>query len=318
MSKVPVGTDAELAEVLVAALERAEEPLPLGKLAEQAPTPFRKAKDRFEPILNDLVARGRLHQFTEFGRAKGPRFWTRDQGHFAREQILRKVEQKGPGRPNDLWKPLQLRIKDWSKSQFTALLSSLIQEGKIRELPPLPGSRVKRLSIHPPNPREYLDKVFEKSVARPLRKIIDQLREAGAPPAELLKDANALWRETLTSLALGPDAERATNSPTHTPPSVPEVNIAQALAEEFILQGMLFLKPNAAQGAMVALPDLRRHLHDALPSKEAFDAAVLRLAEQGRVDLHFHSFPASLCESEKQALVMDKKGTYYMGIVLRN
>jgi hypothetical protein len=317
MSTVPVGTDAELAEVLVAALERAEEPLPLSKLAEQAPIPFRKARDRFEPILNDLTARGRLFRFSAY-RAKGSRFWARDQSHYARELIVGMVAQKGPQRPNELWKPLQTRLKDWSKEQFAALLPALIQESRIRELPALPGTKVKRLSIHPPNPSEYLGKVFEKSVAKPLRKIIDLLREAGAPPAELLKDANALWRETLTALALGPDAERATDTPTRTPPSLPEVNITQALAEEFILQGMLFLKPNAAQGAMVALPDLRRHLYDALPSKEAFDAAVLRLAEQRRVDLHFHSFPASIGEAEKQALVMDKKGTYYMGIVLRN
>jgi hypothetical protein len=315
---VAPAADAELAEVLIAALNRGDEPLALTKLGEQVPTPFKKAKNRFESILNELVAQGRLHQFSAFGRTKGPRFWTRDANHFARELIVRMVAQKGPTRPNDLWKPLSLRLKDWSKEQFGSLLLSLIQERRIRELPPLPGSKVKRLSVHPPSAREYLGKVFEKSVAKPLRKIIGLLREAGVSPAELREDANAIWRETLASLARLPHTERTTDKQSRIMPSLPEVNIAQALAEEFVLQGMTSLKPNAAQGAMVALPDLRKHLHDALPTKEAFDAAVLRLAEAGRVDLHFHSFPASLAEPEKAALVTDGKGNFYMGIVLRS
>ncbi len=319
MTTVPIasGTEAELAEVLVAALDRAEEPLAVTKLGKLLPTPFKKANKSFDAILNELANQGRIHRFHPFRSGKKPRFWTRTASHYARELIVQLVAKKGPSRPNELWTPIHSRLKDWPKEQFTELLPSLLQEGRIRELPPLPGTKVKRLSVHPPNPREYLAKVFEKSVAKPLRKIFDLLREEGVPPFELKKDANAIWQETLAALAPGSNREGTAGPSSRMPTSLPEVNIAQALAEEFILQGMTSLKPNAAQGAMVALPDLRRHLHDALPAKETFDAAVLRLAKAGRVDLHFHSFPASLDEQEKAGLVTDGKGTYYMGIVLR-
>jgi hypothetical protein len=51
--------------------------------------------------------------------------------------------------------------------------------------------------------------------------------------------------------------------------------------------------------------------------KEEFDRAVLKLAETGRIDLHRHTFPASLDDSERAALVKDERDNYFIGIVLR-
>ena len=48
---------------------------------------------------------------------------------------------------------------------------------------------------------------------------------------------------------------------------------------------------------------------------EMFHANVaLELAEQGKVWLHRHAYPA---QAKKEDVVKDDKGNYYMGIVLR-
>jgi len=51
-----------------------------------------------------------------------------------------------------------------------------------------------------------------------------------------------------------------------------------------------------------------------LPKKD-FDRAVLSLASQGKVALHHHDFPTSLSQAEREALVQDERGTYYVGVV---
>lgn len=56
-------------------------------------------------------------------------------------------------------------------------------------------------------------------------------------------------------------------------------------------------------------------------SKERFDMAALRLVqrygEPGATDaviLHYHDYPASLSQEERDEMVRDKEGTYYIGI----
>lgn len=51
----------------------------------------------------------------------------------------------------------------------------------------------------------------------------------------------------------------------------------------------------------------------ALP-KEEFDEIALKLARDGRVVLHYHDFPASLRKTQRDALIKDPKGIYYVGI----
>jgi len=51
--------------------------------------------------------------------------------------------------------------------------------------------------------------------------------------------------------------------------------------------------------------------------KKTFDDLALQLAREGVVELHFHDFPASLPDSERAELVVDAKGTHYVGITPR-
>jgi hypothetical protein len=51
--------------------------------------------------------------------------------------------------------------------------------------------------------------------------------------------------------------------------------------------------------------------------KQLFDRAVLELARQGRLSLHRHDFPSSLSPAERDELVTDGAGAYYVGMALR-
>jgi hypothetical protein len=64
------------------------------------------------------------------------------------------------------------------------------------------------------------------------------------------------------------------------------------------------IKPAAATGAPVLISDLRTEFSSL--GKEAFDAEMLKLAEQGRIALHRHDHAASLPEAERDKLVKDK------------
>jgi hypothetical protein len=74
------------------------------------------------------------------------------------------------------------------------------------------------------------------------------------------------------------------------------------------------IEPGAERGALVVSRDLRRA---ARLEKETFDRTVLDLARQGRLSLHRHDYPASLTAAERDDLVTDGAGTYYVGVALR-
>ena len=65
------------------------------------------------------------------------------------------------------------------------------------------------------------------------------------------------------------------------------------------------------------LRDLRRSMDFQNVDKSAFDQAVLRLADQGKVALHRHDFPAGLSTEDRAELVTDATGDFYVGIALR-
>lgn len=48
-------------------------------------------------------------------------------------------------------------------------------------------------------------------------------------------------------------------------------------------------------------------------SKQRFDEAALDLARKRRIVLHHHDYPAGLTDAERDALVTDTEGTYYVG-----
>ncbi len=84
-----------------------------------------------------------------------------------------------------------------------------------------------------------------------------------------------------------------------------------------ILDTMQALNPQVANGDSVYLPHLRTALKDRFPDKVSFDRAVLALVEQRRVQLQSHPVPAQLKPAERESMIEDGSGSYYMVIGLR-
>ena len=74
------------------------------------------------------------------------------------------------------------------------------------------------------------------------------------------------------------------------------------------------IEPGAERGALVGARELRRAVR--LP-KPDFDHAVLELARQGQLSLHRHDYATSLTPQERDELVTDGDGTFYVGMALR-
>ena len=78
-----------------------------------------------------------------------------------------------------------------------------------------------------------------------------------------------------------------------------------------MLEKMVEIEPAARQQALVSIRELRASMH--LPP-EIFDRAILDLANQGKIWLHRHAYPA---QAEQEEVVKDEEGHCYMGMVLR-
>src|SRR5262245_33887263 len=117
MNLAPKVAEAELARYLLDLLASAEEPLPASKLAQLAPSPFRKQKKIFGPILEDLVAEGRAYRFSPF-HSQQPRYWIYDARHYARTLIVYLLTHKGPCKPTEVAKGIKSRLKGWPTEEL--------------------------------------------------------------------------------------------------------------------------------------------------------------------------------------------------------
>src|SRR5205823_4239405 len=153
----------------------------------------------------------------------------------------------------------------------------------------------KRLSTRPPDPRDYLEDA--------LKLIYRNLDEEGVSRAEVDAAARAMFE--LTPAA--PAEPKPAPAPVSLGPEPREADLGQAILD------MMKIEPAAANGALVSLRDLRRRMDFQVTDKGAFNAAVLRLADEGRISLHRHDYPASLSAEEQAELVPDGRGSYYIG-----
>jgi hypothetical protein len=90
-----------------------------------------------------------------------------------------------------------------------------------------------------------------------------------------------------------------------------------APSDSAILDAMRQLNPRVEQGDLVYLPHLRTALKDRFPDKVSFDRAVLALTEQRRVQLQSHPVPAQIKPAERESMIEDGSGSYYILIGLR-
>jgi hypothetical protein len=85
-------------------------------------------------------------------------------------------------------------------------------------------------------------------------------------------------------------------------------------APDQILEALASLEPR--KGLLVTAPRLYRALPPDLRKSE-IDAALIRLQNDRRVILHLHSNPQSLPAGERQSLIEDATGNFYVGVSWR-
>jgi hypothetical protein len=96
--------------------------------------------------------------------------------------------------------------------------------------------------------------------------------------------------------------------------SAPHANGATTDGRSDFLAALDRLAAEDPSSALLPVRALRRRLS---LGKREFDDLALRLAREGVVSLHYHDFAASLPESERNELIVDARGTHYVGIAPR-
>lgn len=274
------------------AVQRAEGPLTAKELSGQLVAPLKMAEAALTTMLKEYVEAGTLHAIPK-ATAKGkPRYWNRDALEFGRLAVLKALADKGPQTQAELKKG----AKGLTATQFEQLFQSLLHSRAITPHPPL-GKPAKALfGSRPPAPERYL-----KDVGVQLTKVIAQLTAANVPREEV--------RRALVQLI---EAAGIPFGSTTAPRG--ETTPAEPASSADLIALMTRIEPGAERGALVTAGDLRRA---ARLDKSQFDRAVLDLARQGRLSLHRHDYAASLGPAERDELVTDGAGTYYVGMALR-
>jgi len=81
-----------------------------------------------------------------------------------------------------------------------------------------------------------------------------------------------------------------------------------------IMNAMLTLRPDAKGGALLEIRRLRAAV---TWPKDRFDRALLDLAGSGAVSLHHHDHASGLSAAEREALVADGRGNFFLGVAYR-
>ena len=238
-----------------------------------------------QPALKELVDAGRAHVWQP---GKTPYFTLFEPRNTALEIILKALVQ-GPLTEKELVGWVRKRLPGYQVRH----LKEHVSYSKEVQVHPRYGKVKTRYSLTPPEPGPYLSKAVQDIIA------VQRLLAPFHVSLEAIHDA--MGRE------LG--LEHETRAPSR---EQPQGETVSPETERLILEAITRLQPPGQTRALVSIRELRRSMN--LPKKD-FDRAVLSLASQGKVALHHHDFPTSLSEAEREALVQDKRGTYYVGIV---
>lgn len=288
-SRVAAPPSPETCESVYQAIQQTTEPVTAGQIAKLLVGRHKLSEAKVTPVLEAFVAAERLRTFPPKTAKGKPRYWDRDLGVFARSLILETLNQKGPLKKTDVRKAAKLLTEDLFQSTFQALLDA--QE--VFEHPPLPKMKTALYGSRPPAPEPYLN-----DLGAQLGKVVAQLMSASVPRDELRRALVQLVEATGISFGIGS---------THHAAAAAQPNID-------LVALMRRIEPGADNGALVAARELRRA---AKIDKSLFDREVLSLAQLGRLMLHRHDFASGLSPAERDELVSDGAGTYYVGMALR-
>jgi hypothetical protein len=294
--KVVVPPSAEAVDALFGAMRQTGGPVTAAQLAKLTVKPFKLSEKLVLPLLEERAARGELHAFPP-ATAKGkPRYWDRDESEFARLAIVALLDKKGPQTKAAALKA----AKGLSAAVAAGALQSLLDTRRVCEHPPIGKTKTSKLGTKPPAPEPYL-----KEVSSQLATVVSRLTSMGVRRETLLEAVVAMMAQCGLPLPLSPPPVGNAASNESTTPSIAPLDLILLMTQ---------LEPGAEQGALVSARDLRRVAN---LDKSRFDRAVLDLARAGRLMLHRHDHASSLSAAERDELVTDGTGTYFVGMAIR-
>jgi hypothetical protein len=277
---------SEAVVFVLRALQQSSQPMNVTRLAKAIPKSALKAKNDLRALLQQLVKAGQVR----FHQARSTVYWLPNLEEQAGARVLEALNDV-PLTQTELKNKLRSLLVGWPPPKRDEIIALLIKEKRVYKVAPLTG-KAKLLSARAePTPQDYIKLSLRLAVAK--------LKPMGFTAEQVFAAAQKLLQQE-------PTAEKP---PAQSPPK-----------RDFgkpDLERMIQLKLAAANGALVSLSDLRRSLATEIPDKATFDRAVLRLAESERVALHHHDYPGGLSQEEREALVVDDCGNFYVGIALR-
>lgn len=285
-SKAPVpSSDAhELDELILKVLSRNRFGHPANKIHKELPPSYLRSAKQVTARLDKLRAEGRVHEWEPpIGKAQkppAPIYSLEPLVPIVSSDLIQLLTYKALT-PAEIKKQLPTHISKYLQVFFGPLL----REEKVKWHPPVKG---KRLGLQDPDPADFL--------SAEIRRLFEKGEKLGFQADAILQAVQA-----------------------HAKPSSSKKPMAltAAEAEKTILEAMASLKPAAAQGALVYIPDLRRALRSTFPDKESFDRAILELATLEKVQLQSHSLPAELTEEQRAAMIDNGRGSYFMAVGIR-
>lgn len=271
--------------LLIDLIQSTEEPLTAKQLAQRLGGPLKFTERELTPLLQACVAEGKVFVLPAATPRGAPRYACYDLPEFRRRQIVRAASSGTPQTAAQLKKS----VRGISNAEFASLLAALLMEHVLYRHPPHGGRKQETFACHPPQPEPYL-----AMWRAPLTRLVTELTSAGIDRQHLTQAFARLLEDV--GLPLSPHLAPRTAA-------VPD-----------LLNLMRQIEPAADHGALVTFRELRRA---AALEKGTFDAAVLDLARQGRLMLHRHDHPAGLTPQEREQLVTDGAGNYYVGAAIR-
>lgn len=297
---VAATTDAELLEVVRKAIEKAGAPLSATKLNGMLPKSLRQGAKKLHDFLEGQTTRGVLHRYA---KGKSVAFGLEAPEAFARQAVLDAAGDEPESWTNLKKRPtLKAAAACLAAKSLDAARDGLRREKRIFEWPKTGTSKAGRLARRPVDPKDYLaqsgfvDNAL-KAIKAALKKDLGALSKFGLDDGQVQSAAMAMLVERL-----GTDTQ---------PPYAPDM-------ATLFLDRMIEEDPASAGGAPIPLRNLRRALAFQFPEKAAFDQAVLALAREGVMALHRYDYPAGLTDDERDELVSDGQGGFYLAISRRS
>jgi hypothetical protein len=281
---------SEEADLVFRVLQQADQPLNLSLFLKSLPQWGRSREKPLRKHLETLVKEGRVR---DHGKTRTV-YWLPELEEIAAARVIEALGNS-PLTAKKLESKFKSILVGWPVAKRDELLKRLEKERRLYKLPAPKGTGIE-FSAQPAQPERYLQKPIQ-TLASDLRKLQKKLEKAGVTADQFFASAHAIWQKSLPSVTIE-----------SSPPASPE---------QLFLDGMRRLENEAGNGALVSLSELRRALAARIPDKSGFDRVVLKLADEGRVVLHRHVFPASLNPEERESLVTDEHGNFFVGVAFR-